>query len=131
MEAAFEKALAQAREYGLQEFQKRLLRERIFVRFGREKSKPEMEKSCRFKAETNSLRFHAHNTTDYFDHLATWSIADMAIQFWLGLLSKRGPRVDSLNPADSRAAGTNLDYSRLAHQKEKLPVDQSQLVAGR
>ena len=50
----------------------------------------------------------AHDSIVNSDHLVDRSAADVAIQHWLGLLSKRGARIDFADPDNSRRGGAAL-----------------------
>jgi hypothetical protein len=85
-----------------------------------------MEKPCSFGADRNSL-CHGHNTADYSRPPVDRSTPDLAVQQRLGILSKRWVRLDSINRANPRVDGANLDDNRLVNKRWKF-LDWSQAV---
>ena len=82
-----------------------------------------VRRNCRPKAETEkkvAIRWskrigsiHGHNSANYSNPPTNRSTANLAVQFWLGLLPERRPRLDSFNRADPGVAGTNLNVRKV------------------
>jgi hypothetical protein len=51
---------------------------------------------------------NAHNSVRYLNRPVDWSVANLALQFWLGILPKRRSRPDSRDIVDLGADGTCL-----------------------
>jgi hypothetical protein len=82
------------------------------MEFAQRRKKTRPEKRAEKKVVTPPRRrigsADAHNSNHYFDSPSARSVANLAVQWRLGLLPKRWVRIDSLNPDYPRVTRPNL-----------------------